>query len=67
MVQASAVKLRRFGIENNFRALTRESPASHCSDSSQNVSNLRSSVIASLRAVHDKIGATALFGIRQYL
>src|SRR5262249_16532426 len=30
----------------------------------KNVSNLRSGVIESLRAVHDKIGATALFGIR---
>jgi hypothetical protein len=64
MVQASAVRPRRFGIENNFRASTRESPASHCSDSSQNVSNLRSGVIESLRAVHDKIGAAALFDIR---
>jgi hypothetical protein len=64
MAQASAVRPCRFGIENNFRASTRESPASHCSDSSQNVSNLRSGVVESLRAVHDKIGAMALFGIR---
>jgi hypothetical protein len=67
MAQASAVRPCRFGIENNFRASTRESRASYCSDSSQNVSNLRSGVIESLRAVHDKIGAMALFGIPAYL
>jgi hypothetical protein len=41
----------------------RESPASHCSDVAENVSNLRSGVIESLRAVHDEIGAAALFGM----
>ena len=34
-----------------------ESPTSQCSDTSENVSNLRSDVIESLRAVHDEIGA----------
>jgi hypothetical protein len=41
----------------------RESPTSHCSDSSQNVSNLRSDVVETLRAVHDEIGAAAPYGL----
>jgi hypothetical protein len=36
----------------------------YCSDGSQKVSNLRSRVIESLRAVHDEIGAAALFGMQ---
>jgi hypothetical protein len=40
-----------------------ESPTPHFSEFAQNVSNLRSGVIESLRAVHDEIGAAALFGM----
>src|SRR5262249_8102997 len=44
-----------------------ESPAPHCSDISQNVANLRSRVIESLRAVHDEIGTAPLLGIGHLL
>jgi hypothetical protein len=46
-----------------------ESPASYCNDSSQNVSNLRSGVIESLRAVHDDPAYVnrRRLGIRRFL
>ena len=67
-IASKRIESGRFGIQDDFahRDFIRrcESPAVHCSDSSQNVSDLRPGVIESLRTVHDEISAAAFFGIR---
>jgi len=72
-IMAEASVVRGVGSDYPFTPLSfahrdfvdrRESPTPHCSDVAQNVSNLRSGVIESLRALHDEIGAAALSACR---